>query len=45
MNEEFQDDKEPLVEKLKITFIQVFGSLSGYWIMIILNMYEDDILT
>lgn len=43
MNEEFEDQSEEFQEKLKITFIQVFGILFGYWIMILLNMYEDDI--
>lgn len=43
MNEEFEDESEPLAEKIKITYIQIMGLLSGYFIMIILNMYEDDI--
>jgi hypothetical protein len=42
MNEEFEDDKEPFVQKLKITFIQTFGMIVGMTIMIILNMYEED---
>ena len=42
LNEEFEDDQEPFGEKLKITFIQICGLITGISIMIILNMYEDD---
>ena len=43
MNEEFEDEDEPFIQKLKITIIQIFGSMVGIGIMIILNMYEDEI--
>jgi hypothetical protein len=43
MNEEFEDEDEPFIEKLKITIIQIFGAVVGITIMIILNMYEDEI--
>lgn len=42
MNEEFEDESESFKEKIKITFIQVCGLITGISIMIILNMYEDD---
>jgi len=38
LNEEFEDDKESFREKLKITFIQIFGLVVGFTIMIVLNM-------
>ncbi len=43
MNEEFEDEDEPFIEKLKITIIQIFGAVVGITIMVILNMYEDEI--
>lgn len=43
MNEEFNDDDETFIERIKITIIQIFGSMTGFSIMIILNMYEDEI--
>ena len=43
MNDEFEEEDEPMPEKLKITAIQIFGILTGYTIMIVLNMYEDEI--
>jgi hypothetical protein len=43
MKEEFEDSKESFFEKIKITFIQLCGLMLGYTIMIVLNMYEEDI--
>jgi hypothetical protein len=43
MNEEFEDENEPMIEKFKITFIQICGLLTGYTVMTVLNMYEDEI--
>ena len=43
MNEEFDDNKETLVEKLKITGLQILGISIGYIIMIGLNILEEEI--
>ena len=43
MNEEFEDEDEPFIEKLKITVIQIFGIIVGITIMVLLNLYEDEI--
>ena len=42
LNEEFEDEKESFSEKLKITFFQLFGMVTGITIMVCLNLYEDD---
>jgi hypothetical protein len=44
MNEEFQDEDESFKDKFAITFIQTFGILIGYSVMILLNIYEEDIV-
>ena len=38
LNDEFEDDSESFREKIKITFIQVCGLITGISIMIVLNM-------
>jgi hypothetical protein len=42
LNEEFEDENESFSEKLKITFFQLFGIITGITIMVCLNLYEDD---
>ena len=42
MNEEFEDENESFSEKLKITFFQLFGMVTGITIMVCLNLYEDE---
>lgn len=43
INEEFESASESFREKCKITLVQIAGMLTGYTIVIILNMYEDSI--
>lgn len=43
INEEFENSKESLKEKVKITLVQISGMLIGYFIVIMLNAYEDAI--
>lgn len=43
MNEEFNDENETFKEKLKITGFQILGILIGFSIMIVLNVFEDDL--
>ena len=43
MNDEFEDPNEPMREKIKITLIQICGILLGFTVMIVLNMYDDEI--
>jgi zinc transporter ZupT len=45
MNEEFENENESFVNKLKITFIQIAGFTTGIVIMVVLNLYEDQIET
>lgn len=45
MKSEFDENKDPIPEKLKITYIQLLGMLSGITFIVILNMYEDDFET
>jgi len=40
LNEEFEDENEPFLEKLKITLIQVLGVAFGMGIIIFLNVEE-----
>ncbi len=41
MKEEFDENKDPIPEKLKITYIQLLGMLTGITVITVLNMYED----
>ena len=45
MKDEFNSNKDPIPEKLKITYIQLLGMLTGITFITILNMYEDDFET
>ena len=38
LSEEFDDEKEPLKEKNKITLIQVLGIVIGMGVIIVLNI-------
>jgi hypothetical protein len=39
--EEFENI-QPFKEKIRITFIQLAGLMTGFLIMILLNMYEEE---
>ena len=43
LNEEFDDPKESFREKIKVTAIQLMGMITGMGIMILLNMYDEEL--
>ena len=40
LNDEFEDEKEPFREKIKITLIQIMGLIIGMSIIVLLNVEE-----